>query len=321
LEGRVDLRGFILRRTALLFGTVLAASIAIYAAMYAAPGDPISVLTGGRQVTPEARAVMVERYHLDEPLPVRYWRWLTNAFRGDFGYSIATREDVSTLIAQRALTTIELVGYASLIIVVVGIAVGVLSALKPGLVDTCALLVTTLLAAMPSFVAALILISVFAVNLRWFPALGEGEGFTGRLEHLVLPAVALASSSLALVARITRTSVRAESKREHVQTAISRGLPASVVLRRHILRNAAIPITTVTGLTIATLIVLVSVVEEAFNLNGLGSTLVNAAQNKDFAVVQAVSLIMVVAFVLINGIVDVLYAVLDPRVSLGTAAS
>lgn len=294
--------------------------MAIYAAMYAAPGDPIAVLTGGRQVTPEARALLIERYHFDDPLPMRYWRWLTATFRGDFGYSIAAREDVSTLIAQRALTTIELVGYASLIIVVVGISVGVLSALKPGFVDTCALLVTTLLAAMPSFVAALILISVFAVNLRWFPALGEGEGFTGRLEHLVLPAVALATSSLALVARITRTSVRAESKREHVQTAISRGLPAAVVLRRHILRNAAIPITTVTGLTIATLIVLVSVVEEAFNLNGLGSTLVNAAQSKDFAVAQAVSLLMVVAFVLINGIVDLLYAVLDPRVSLGTAA-
>lgn len=289
--------------------------------MYAAPGDPIAVLTGGRQVTPEARALLIERYHLDDPLPVRYWRWLTAALRGDFGYSIASREDVSTLIAQRTMTTFELVCYASLIIVIVGIAVGVVSALKPGFVDTCALLVTTLLSAIPSFVAALILISVFAVNLHWFPALGEGEGFTDQLKHLTLPAVALASSSLALVARITRTSVRAESKREHVHTAISRGLPPSVVLRRHILRNAAIPITTVTGLTIAALIVLVSIVEQAFNLNGLGATLVKAAQNKDFAVVQAVSLLMVVAFVVINGIVDFCYALLDPRVGLGTVAA
>ncbi len=300
---------------------MFAASIAIYAAMYAAPGDPISVLTGGRQVAPEARAVLIDRYHLDDPLPERYWRWLTAALRGDFGYSIASRDDVSTLIAQRAWTTIELVGYASLIIVVIGIAVGVVSALKPGFVDTCALLVTTLLAAMPSFVAALILITVFAVNLHWFPALGEGEGFSGQLRHLTLPAIALAASSLALVARITRTSVRAESKREHVQTAISRGLPWSVVLRRHILRNAAIPIVTVTGLTIAALIVLVSIVEQAFNLNGLGSTLVKAAQNKDFAVVQAVSLLMVAAFVVINATVDLCYALLDSRVSLGAEAA
>ncbi|MFC7407237.1 ABC transporter permease, partial [Georgenia alba] len=148
-----------------------------------------------------------------------------------------------------------------------------------------------------------------------------GEGFPDQLWHLTLPAIALACSSLALVARITRASVRDESKREHVQTAISRGLPAGVVLRRHILRNAAIPITTATGLTIASLVVLVSIVEQAFNLNGLGSTLVSAAQNKDFAVVQAISLLMVVAFVLINTIVDFLYALLDPRVSLGTAAA
>jgi peptide/nickel transport system permease protein len=312
---------FILRRSALLAGTVAVASIAIYAAMYAAPGDPIAVLTGGRQITPEARALLTERYHLNDPLPLRYWHWLSNTLRGDFGYSIASREDVSTLIAQRALTTIELVAYASLIIIVVGVGIGVVSALRPGIVDTCALLVTTVLAAMPSFVAALVLISVFAVNLRWFPALGEGDDFADQLRHLTLPAVALACSSLALVARVTRASVRAESKREHVHTAISRGLPAAAVLRHHILRNAAIPITTATGLTIALLIVLVSIVEQAFNINGLGSTLVQAAQNKDFAVVQAVSLIMVAAFVVINGIVDFLYAVLDPRVSLGTGAA
>ncbi|SED63911.1 ABC transporter permease [Rhodococcus koreensis] len=315
------MRGFIFRRGALLLGTLAVAGVAIYVALDLAPGDPIAVLTGGRQVTPEARALLTARYHLDDPLPVRYWYWLTSALQGDFGYSLAGKEDVSTLIAQRAPTTIELVAYASLIIVVVGIGIGVLSALKPGLVDTAALLVTTVLAAIPSFVAALILISIFAVNLNWFPALGEGEGFADQIVHLTLPAVALACSSLALVARITRASVRDEAKREHVHTAISRGLPYRAVLRRHILRNAAIPITTVTGLTIATLIVLVSIVEQAFNLNGLGSTLVTAAQNKDFAVVQAVSLLMVVAFVIVNGIVDVLYALLDPRVSLGTAAA
>ncbi|MFE3292738.1 ABC transporter permease [Rhodococcus sp. NPDC059234] len=315
------MRRFLLRRSALLLATLFAASVAIYAAMYLAPGDPIAVLTGGRQVTPEVRAQLTARYHLDDPLPVRYWNWLTSAFHGDFGYSIASREDVSTLIVQRAPTTIELVTYASVIIAVVGIGIGVLSALKPGFVDTTVLLVTTVLAAIPSFVAALFLISVFSVKLGWFPALGEGEGFSDQIVHLTLPAVALAVASLALVARVTRASVRDESKREHVQTAISRGLPVGIVLRRHVLRNAAIPITTVTGLTIASLIVLASVVEQAFNLNGLGATLVTAAQNKDFAVVQAVSLIMVVAFVLINSIVDFLYALLDPRVSLGTAAA
>ncbi|MFE4457540.1 ABC transporter permease [Nocardia tengchongensis] len=314
------MRRFLLRRAALLLATLFIASIAIYAAMYLAPGDPIAVLTGGRQVTPEARAILTERYHLNDPLPVRYWYWLTSALHGDLGYSVGARENVSTLIAQRAPTTMMLVVYTSLIIIVAGIGIGILSALKPGWLDTAALLTTTVLAALPSFVAALALISVFAVKLGWFPALGDGVGFTDQVEHLTLPAIALACSSLALVARITRTSVRAESKREHVQTAISRGVPARQILRKHILRNAAIPITTVTGLALASLIVLVSIVEQAFNLNGLGSSLVTAAQNKDFAVVQAISLLMVVAFVIVNSIVDFLYALLDPRVSLGTAA-
>ncbi|UGT44026.1 ABC transporter permease [Nocardia yamanashiensis] len=314
------MRRFLIRRGALLLATMFIASIAIYAAMYLAPGDPIAVLTGGRQLSPEARAIVAERYHLDDPLPVRYWYWLTSALHGDLGYSLGTRQDVSTLIAQRAPTTLMLVGYTSVLIVVLGIGIGVLSALRPGLTDTLALLTTTVLAAVPSFVAALALISVFAVKLGWLPALGDGSGFGGRIEHLTLPAIALACSSLALVARITRAAVRTEAKRPHVQTAVSRGLPARHVLRKHILRNAAIPITTVTGLTLASLIVLVSIVEQAFNLNGLGATLVTAAQNKDFAVVQAISLLMVVAFVAVNSLVDFLYALLDPRVSLGTAA-
>ncbi|MGW4532593.1 ABC transporter permease [Nocardia sp. NPDC004340] len=315
------MRGFLLRRGALLLATLFISSIAVYAAMYLAPGDPIAVLTGGRQITPEYRAVLTERYHLGDPLPVRYWYWLTSALHGDLGYSIGTRQDVSTLVAQRAPTTLLLVAYTSLIIVVVGIGIGILSALKPGILDTAALLTTTVLAALPSFVAALALISLFAVKLHWFPALGDGVGFGDQIRHLTLPAIALACSSLALVARITRASVRTESAREHVQTAISRGLPAHHILRRHILRNAAIPITTVTGLALASLIVLVSIVEQAFNLNGLGSSLVTAAQNKDFAVVQAISLLMVVAFVIVNSVVDFLYALLDPRVSLGTAAA
>ncbi|MFF0609818.1 ABC transporter permease [Nocardia tengchongensis] len=314
------MRRFLFRRGALLLATLFIASIAIYAAMYLAPGDPIAVLTGGRQVTPEARAILTDRYHLNDPLPVRYWYWLTSALHGDLGYSVGARENVSTLIAQRAPTTMMMVVYTSLIIIVAGIGIGILSALKPGWLDTAALLTTTVLAALPSFVAALALISVFAVKLGWFPALGDGVGFSDQVKHLTLPAIALACSSLALVARITRTSVRAESKREHVQTAISRGVPARQILRKHILRNAAIPITTVTGLALASLIVLVSIVEQAFNLNGLGSSLVTAAQNKDFAVVQAISLLMVVAFVIVNSIVDFLYALLDPRVSLGTAA-
>jgi peptide/nickel transport system permease protein len=230
------------------------------------------------------------------------------------------RENVSTLIASRIWTTAGLVLYASLIIVLLGIGLGIVAGLRPGIIDTTTLVITAVSAAIPSFVAAIVLILVFAVRLGWFPALGNGTSLVGDIRHLTLPAVALAISSLAIVARVTRASVRAEFAREHVQTAVSRGIPPSAVLRRHVLRNAAIPITTITGITIASLIAVSAVVETAFSLNGLGSYLVQASESKDIAVVQGISLVLVAAFVVVNLLIDVAYALLDPRVTLGTNA-
>jgi len=311
---------FVARRLAMLVLTLLVASFAIYASLSVAPGDPLSVLTGGRTLPPEALAVLRARYHLNEPLPAQYWHWLTAALHGDLGSSIALRESVNTLIGERAGVTFELVAYASILILLLGIGSGILAGLRRGAVDSTVIAGTTVFAAIPSFVAAIVLISVFAVKLGWFPALGAGTGGVDRLWHLTLPAIALALSALAIVARVTRVSVREEMGREHVQTAISRGLPSHLVIRRHVLRNAAIPITTVTGITIASLIALSAVVERAFSLNGLGSALVSAAASKDFAVVQGIALILVAAFVITNTIVDLLYAFLDPRVALGSRA-
>ena len=311
---------FVARRLAMLVLTLLVASFAIYASLSVAPGDPLSVLTGGRTLPPEALAVLRARYHLNEPLPAQYWHWLTGALHGDLGSSIALRESVNTLIGERAGVTFELVAYASILILLLGIGSGILAGLRRGAVDSTVIAGTTVFAAIPSFVAAIALISVFAVKLGWFPALGAGTGGVDRLWHLTLPAIALALSALAIVARVTRVSVREEMGREHVQTAISRGLPSHLVIRRHVLRNAAIPITTVTGITIASLIALSAVVERAFSLNGLGSALVSAAASKDFAVVQGIALILVAAFVITNTIVDLLYAFLDPRVALGSRA-
>jgi peptide/nickel transport system permease protein len=307
---------FVGRRLAMLVLTLLVASFAIYGSLSIAPGNPLSVLTGGRTLPPETMATLRARYHLDEPLLAQYWHWLTSALHGDLGTSIALRESVNTLIGERAGVTLELVAYAAVLILVLGIGSGIAAGLRRGAIDMSVIAGTTVFAAIPSFVAAVVLISVFAVKLGWFPALGAGSGLLNRLWHLTLPAIALALSALALVARVTRVSVREELGREYVQTAVSRGLPRHLVVRRHVLRNAAIPITTVTGITIASLIALSAVVEQAFSLNGLGSALVSAAASKDFAVVQGISLVLVAAFVVTNTIVDFLYALLDPRVSL-----
>ena len=150
--------------------------------------------------------------------------------------------------------------------------------------------------------------------MEWFPVFGAGRGILGRLHHLTLPAIALALSSCAYVARVSRAAIKDELRREHVETAESRGLSSRVVIRRHVFRNALIPITTVAGLTIASLVGGTVVVETAFALNGLGSYLVLAVQQKDFAVVQAIVLILVFVFVVVNTIVDLLYAAIDPRV-------
>jgi peptide/nickel transport system permease protein len=311
---------FLVRRLVVLASTLLVSSFLIYGALYVAPGNPVAVLFGGRTPSPEALKVLEARYHLDEPFLVRYWLWLKGACTGDFGISITRQQEVRDLIVQRSGTTLALVGYAALIILVVGIGLGVLAGLRPGWLDTGVLVVTTVSAAMPAFVAAVILLLVFAVQLGWFPAVGTGSGLLDGIWHLTLPAAALGITSMAMVARVTRASVREEMSREHVQTAVSRGIPFRLIIRRHVLRNAAIPITTIAGLTIASLIALSAVVERAFGLNGLGAYLVEAAASKDFAVVQGISLVLVAAFVVVNTVVDLLYAVLDPRVALGSKA-
>ena len=311
---------FLAKRGAMLVATLLVASFLIYGALYLAPGSPIAALTGGRSVSPEVLAQLEARYHLNEPFLTRYWLWLSGALHGDLGESIPLHEQVSTLIGQRIGVTIQLVMLTAAILIMVGVGLGIVGALGRGAVDGGVLLASTVSAALPAFAAAVLLQFLFGVVLGWFPVLGTGEGVVDTLKHLTLPALALAATSVALVTRVTRTAVREELDREHVQTAISRGLPWSGIIRRHVLRNAAIPITTVVGITIASLIALAAIVETAFGLNGLGAYLVQAAQNKDFATVQGISLVLVFAFVITNLVVDIAYAILDPRVTLGSRA-
>jgi peptide/nickel transport system permease protein len=168
-------------------------------------------------------------------------------------------------------------------------------------------------------VAAILMISVFTLGLHWFPAIGAGSRFADRLWHLTMPSVALALAGTAYVARLTRAAANEELAREHVDTARSRGIPEPLVVQRHVLRNAMIPVSTVAGLTVAGLIAGSVVVENAFAVNGLGSYLVTSVEQKDFQVVQAITLLLVAAFVIVNTAVDMLYALIDPRVRVSGA--
>ncbi len=313
---------FILRRVGLLILALIVSSFVIFISLNLAPGDPLSALSGGRSLSKATIAALDREYHLNDPVMVRYWDYVKGVvLHFNLGTSIQFREPVSSLISQRIGSTAELVAYAAVLILVFGVGAGVLAGLRRGVLDNSIIAVSTLLAAVPSFVAAIVLIAVFAVNLHWLPALGNGSGFGGTIQHLTLPAIALAASAFAVVTRVTRVTVRSELSLEHVQTAVSRGIPWPLVVRRHVLRNASIPITTVVGITITSLFALCAVVEQAFNLNGIGAALIQAALEKDFGVVQGISLVLVGAFVIANAIVDLLYAFLDPRVAIGARAS
>ncbi|WP_433349091.1 ABC transporter permease [Microtetraspora malaysiensis] len=308
---------FVLRRLGALAATLLISSFLVFSAMYAAPGTPESFLVQGRTVSPEVLASIRAQYGLDDPFLIRYGNWLGGVLTGDLGESLTTRQDVASLLASRIPTTLWLTLYAAVLIVVFGVLAGALAGLRGGAFDTGVLLGSSVGFAVPTFFAAVLLMSVFSVTLGWFPVFGSGSGFAGRIEHLTLPAVALALPAAAVVARITRTAVVEEREAEHVSVALARGIPWRIVARRHILRNAMLPVTTIVGVNIAGLVAGAAVVEHAFTLDGVGAMLINSVQQKDFAVVQAVALLLVAVFGVVNLVIDILYAVIDPRVQLG----
>ncbi|MGA4544109.1 ABC transporter permease [Uniformispora flossi] len=309
---------FVATRMATLVVTVLVASLGIYGAFMLAPGDPATLLVGGaRKPDPEVLAQIHREYHLDDPFLQGWWHWLSGCLHGDFGKSLVYRDSVAHLIGARAGDTFALVGYAAILVLVLGTVAGTVSALRGGRTEALITAGTAGLMAVPTFVMAVLLIWLFAVQLPWFPVFGSGTGFTGTLSHLTLPAVALAVSWIGYVAQVTRASVRAEMRSEHVETARSRGVPESVVIRRHVLRNASGPIFAVSGVGIAGLIATTAVAEQAFGIGGLGALMIDAAAKQDLAVVQAVSLLFVVLFVVVNTAVDLVSAALDPRTAQG----
>lgn len=304
---------FVFLRLGGLLLTLATGSVIIYGALFIAPGDPATLLAGGAKPNPAVLQSIRAEFHLDDPFWRSYLRWMTSALRGDFGVSLSNRTPVSDLIASRLPTTLSLAGYAAVLILVVGLALGILAAWRGGPLATAVTSLTTALMAAPTFVVAVVLIAVFATGLGWFPVLGAGSGGLDRLWHLTLPAVALAVAWIAYVAQISQEALRQEFRSEHVVTARARGIAEAGVLSRHVLRNAAAPLLAVSGLSLAGLFASTAIAEQAFAIGGLGSLLITSAARQDIAVVQAVSLLLITAFVVINTVVDILTALLDPR--------
>ncbi|NGN65630.1 ABC transporter permease [Streptomyces sp. A7024] len=307
---------FVATRLATLVITVFVSSLAIYGAMFLTPGDPATLLVGGsRSPDPEVLARIHREYHLDDPFIQGYWHWLSSCLQGDFGRSLVFRDSVADLIGARVGSTLALVGYAAVLVLTAGTVIGTMAALRGGRVEAFATALTAGAMAVPTFVMSVLLIWLFAVRLPWFPVYGSGEGFAGTISHLTLPAVALALTWIGYVAQVTRTAVRAELRAEHVETARGRGVPERIVIRRHVLHNASGPVFAVSGVGIAGLIATAAIAEQAFGTGGLGALMIDAAAKQDMAVVQAVSLLFVVVFVVINTTVDLISAALDPRLA------
>lgn len=298
--------------------TLLVASFVVFGAMYLAPGSPASFLLAGRSASPEALASINAQYHLDDPFLVRYFRWLGDMLQGDFGRSITYRTDVSRLLADRLPVTLLLVAMALVVVVAVGLLLGRIAAVRGGATDSVILVTTTFAVGTPSFVAAVLLQGLFAVQLGWFPSSGGGDGLGDMLWHLTLPAIALALYLIGMLARVTRSAMLEALDSEHVTVARSRGVPERQVIRRHVFHNSLGTILTTGGLIVSTLLVCTILVETAFSIGGIGQLLELSTTTKDFPTVQAISLIIVALFMIVNLIVDLLLPLVDPRVTLGT---
>ncbi|PWK74430.1 peptide/nickel transport system permease protein [Streptomyces sp. CG 926] len=302
--------------------TLLTASFVVFGAMYLAPGNPASFLLAGRSASPEALASINAQYHLDDPFLLRYLRWLGDILQGDFGRSITYRTDVSRLLADRLPITLMLITMSLAVVVAVGLLLGRIAAVRGGATDSAVLVTTTFAVGTPSFVAAVLLQGLFAVNLGWFPSSGAGDGGLGdMLWHLTLPSVALALYLIGMLARVTRSAMLEALDSDHVTVARSRGVPERQVIKRHVFRNALGTVLTTGGLVVSTLLVCTILVETAFSIGGIGQLLELSTTTKDFPTVQAISLIIVALFMIVNLIVDLLLPLVDPRVTLGTRSA
>lgn len=313
---------YVAKRVLAAGGLLLVTSLVLFVLEHLAPGNAESVLLGGRPSTPALLASIRHEYHLDAPLPVQYWHWLQGVLHADFGESITFKSPVSSVVGSRVLPTLELALYAALITVVVGVVLGAVAALRQGRpADTLISAVVLVLASVSSYVSGVVLLVVFGVQLGWFPILGTGSGASDRLYHLTLPAVALAASLIALIARTTRASVARVLTLEFIETVRARGLSERQVIVKHVLRSALVPILTVAGLAVGYLVSGAVLVEYTFGLNGLGSLLVQSVEAKDYSVVQAVTLLFTATFIGVNLVVDLLYGVVDPRIRVLSGTS
>jgi len=304
---------YLARRVLAVVPVLFGVTLAVFSMLFLVPGDPIKMMLAEFVTSPDQIAQMRAQLHLDEPLPQQYGRFVANALRGDLGTSIRSRRPVATEIAENVASTAQLALASMAVAIAIGVPLGLLAALfRNTWVDVGSMVVALLGVSMPSFWLGLLMIFVFSLHLAWFPATGGGD-----LLHLVLPSLTLGTIASAIIARLTRSSMLEVLGQDYVRTARAKGLAWWGVVVRHALKNALIPIITIFGLQFGNLLAGAVIVETVFSRPGLGRLIVGGILAKDFPLVQGTVLFVAASYVMINVLVDVAYAFVDPRIRVG----
>lgn len=327
----------LIKRILLVIPVLIGVSILAFSILHLIPGDPAQVILGERS-TPQALAQLREDLGLNEPLYYQYFTFMKNVLKGDFGKSIITNESVSTELFTAFATTLELTFLAMLIAIIVGISVGTLAAVKQySIFDNVSMVGALMGVSMPIFWLGLLMIWLFSYKLGWLPAsgrlavtfdvervtnfifidtliAGNFKAFVDALKHLIMPAVALATIPMAIIARMTRSSMLEVMRQDYIRTARAKGLSEWVVIFKHSIKNAFLPIITVIGLQVGLLLGGAVMTETIFSLPGLGRKMYKSIMARDYPMVQGGILLIAFFFVLVNLIVDILYMYIDPRI-------
>ena len=309
--------GFLARRLLATIPVMAIVAVLVFSMLRMTPGDPASIIAGAAATSADVAGIR-EKLGLDRPIVEQFAIWIGNLLHGDFGESFFFKKTVASLIADRVGPTLALATITMVLSISIAVPLGVVAAYKQGTwIDRVVMGFSVLGFSVPVFVIGYALIYVFAIELAWLPVQGYQpirEGLWGFLSRLILPSLTLSVIYIALIARITRTSVLEVLGEDYIRTARAKGLPRSTVLMRHALRNAAVPIVTVIGIGVALLIGGVVVTESVYSIPGLGRLTVDAVLARDYPTVQAVILLFSVVYVLLNLLVDVAYTFLDPRI-------
>ncbi|GAC1353773.1 MAG: ABC transporter permease [Herpetosiphon sp.] len=301
---------YISRRLVHAIPVLIGISVLTFAMLHLVPGDPVMIFAGDKPMTEERAALLRHQLGLDRPLSVQYWDYASHVLRGDLGVGLRSQRPVIDSIREVLPGTVQLTGAAIMIAAVVGLCLGIIAAIAHGTwIDTAAMSFAMLGISMPVFYSSLLLLLVFSFRLGWFPATGQGG-----LSRLVLPAIALGLASSAALARLVRSSMLEVLRQEYIVTARSKGLHPQTVILRHAVKNMLIPTVTMLGLQLGGLLGGAVVTETIFSRPGLGRLAVDAIASRDFPLVQGTVLFAAVTYVIVNLLVDTLYAAIDPRI-------